>query len=240
MPNATGTTTVTPFELTLADGSVVKAENQDEALKTLAKMKVDTASALKQERDQSEQLRQQNAMLQAQLAAANPPTPRAKDSGFDNDHYWALYNSDPMEAQNYLDAHRFGIDDPKQVPLVFNQMRQEVSSMQQQAIAAEFYQQHIDDFPREQGAIKAVSQRFQALIGQGFPANAATLDFGYQQLIGEGAVKPNEAQTQHDTSPNPALSGAGAPQQADSELQRFEKMGTAEQEAYLRSKGMMV
>jgi len=57
-PGATG------FEFKLADGSVVKAENIEEAFKTVAKMKEDTAAALKSERAEREQLEAELAELE--------------------------------------------------------------------------------------------------------------------------------------------------------------------------------
>lgn len=242
------TATPTPYELTLADGSVIKAANQDEAIKVMAKMKVDTANALREQREKAEQLQQQNASLTAQINAAPKPQPaKPQDkNGFDNDRYWTLLNTEPMEAQNYLDAHRFGIEDPKLVPQQFNQMRQEVSEMRQQTIAAQFYQHHAEDFPPEPQAVRSVSQRFQELVGQGFPANALTLDYGYKQLVEEGTIKPLEKKptatttttTENTESANPALTGAGGAPPADSELDKFAQMNATEMEAYLRSKGM--
>ncbi len=246
-PTGATTTTPTPYELTLADGTVIKAANQDEAIKVMAKMKVDTANALREAKENAEQLRQQNANLTAQINAAPKPQPAKpqEKNGFDNDRYWTLLNSDPMEAQNYLDAHRFGIEDPKQVPQQFAQMRQEVSEMRQQAIAAQFYQHRAEEFPAEPQAVRSVSQRFQELVNQGFPANALTLDFGYTQLVNEGAIKPLEKKpaatgttAEPEQQPNPALTGAGGTPPADSELDKFSKMNSTEMEAWLRDKGM--
>ena len=110
--------TTTGFEFKLADGSVVKAENIEEAFKTIVKMKEDTAAALKAEREQREQLGAQVSGLQTELRQKTAP--RVDNNEFNRDAYYKLVGEDPIMAQNYLDAYRFGVPDPAQVPQYFS------------------------------------------------------------------------------------------------------------------------
>src|SRR5258708_39696527 len=100
----------TPFEVKLADGSVVKAADMAEGFKTLAKMKEDTSAALKEEREQRAQMQVRLDAMSAEIAASKVPP--HKDGDFNRDHYYKLVGEDPVMAQNYIDAYRFGIADP--------------------------------------------------------------------------------------------------------------------------------
>ena len=103
-------TVPTGIELKLADGSVIKAENVEEALKIAAKMKEDTSAALKEEKQQREQLQARLDAIEAQAREAAKPKPI--EGQFNNDRYFKLLNEDPVAAANYIDSHRFGIADP--------------------------------------------------------------------------------------------------------------------------------
>ncbi len=61
----------TPIEIKLGDGSVIKADSVEDALKMAVKMKEDTSSALKEERAARERIEQEQQRLTAQFAETN-------------------------------------------------------------------------------------------------------------------------------------------------------------------------
>jgi len=233
-PGATG------FEFKLADGSVVKAENIEEAFKTVAKMKEDTAAALKSERAEREQLAAQINSLQAEVAKRNAPP--VDNNNFNRDTYYKLVGEDPIMAQNYLDAYRFGVPDPAQVPQYFQEMSQTVTNLQQQTLAATFVSMHPDFPPNGENAEK-LTQEVIKLRQEGHPVNMNTMELAWRNCVANETIKPIEAQEEEEES-NPSLGGTGATG-VDAESNRIEqdvisgKMSMTDFEKYLRSKGMM-
>lgn len=231
----------TGFEFKLADGSVVKAENIEEAFKTIVKMKEDTAAALKGEREQREQLAAQVSGLRTELQQKTAPP--ADTSGFQRDTYYKLVGEDPIMAQNYLDAFRFGVPDPAQVPQYFQEMSQTVTNLQQQTLAATFINVH-PDFPAgDVVAADTLTKEVIRLRTEGHPVNMGTMDLAWRNCIAAESIKPvEEKEEQEDT--NPSLGGDGSAG-ADAEAQRIEadvasgKMSMVDFEKYLRSKGML-
>jgi hypothetical protein len=231
-----------PFEVTLADGSVVKAPNAEEAFKIVAKMKEDTSSALKEERTKREALEAQYTGLAGQveqLRQQNAPKPSG-NGGYDPQTYWKLANEDPMKAQNYLDSYRFGIQNPDDVPKTFQQMQEQVQRMHGDNLGLQFIQRHFEDFPATPENAKFLADRVKDLQAQGHPVNVDTLDLAYSKLIEEGKIKPMEKQRAADDQPNPSLSGSGQADIPEAELAKAEEMTTADLEKYLKSKGMIV
>lgn len=233
-------TTAPGFEFKLADGSVVKAENVEEAFKTVAKMKEDTAAALKSEREQREQLQAQMMSLQAQIEAQR--TPPRDDGSFNRDHYYKLIGEDPMMAQNYLDAHRFGLPDPSQVPNYFQGMHTTLTNLEQQTLAAQFISTHAD-FPANNDNAQILTKEVVRLRELGHPVDMSTLDTAWRNVVSAELIKPVEVADEPE-EPNPSLRGTGEAGQVDSESLRIEedvnsgKMSMADFEKYLRSKGL--
>lgn len=223
------------IELTLKDGSVIKASSWEEAVKTAAKMKEDTAEALKQERAEREALRQQLEAMQSQIAQAQQP--KAEPGSFDKSKYFELLNNDPLMAQNYVDAYRFGLGDPSQVPAYFSNMANSISVVEGQMLAGQFLQRH-DDFPQDPESARAVREQFQTLQRQGYPQTVETMDMAYQQLVTAGRIKPIEQPDEQPDMPNPSLSGSGSVIN-DTELAKAESMSNEELEKLLRSKGLL-
>jgi hypothetical protein len=236
-----GGTPTTPFEFKLADGSVVKAENIEEAFKTVAKMKEDTSAALRTEREQREGLQQQMEALRAEVAQRTAP-PRVSNGGFDRDHYYKLVGDDPMMAQNYLDAHRFGIQDPTQVPQYFQGLQSTVSNLEQQTLAATFINTH-PDFPANNDNAKILTQEVIRLREAGHPIGMDTLDLAWRNCQSAETIKPVEPPDERD-EPNPSMGGGGS-SSMDAEASRIEadvisgKMSMGDFEKYLQSKGML-
>lgn len=230
----------TPFEFKLADGSVVKAENVEEAFKTVAKMKEDTSAALKAEREQREQMQTQLTALQQEMQAKNAP--RHEEGTFNRDHYYKLVGDDPMMAQNYLDAHRFGISDPAQVPQYFQGLQRTVSDLEQSTLAASFVNSH-PDFPAGNENAQILTKEVVRLREAGHPVNMDTLDLAWRNCVSAEQIKPVE-QADEAEEANPSLGGGGAGT-LDAEATRIEadvmsgKMSMGDFEKYLRSKNMI-
>lgn len=228
------------FEMTLADGSVVKAENVEEAVKIVAKMKTDTSAALKEERTKREELETRLNALQTEVSRATPP--RREEGSFDKDHYYRLVGEDPVMAQNYIDAHRFGIQDPSQVPQYFQGLQNTVNTLEQQTLAASFINSHAD-FPANNESAETLTKEVLRLRSIGHPVNMDTLDIAYRNCVSAELIKPIE-QRQDDEEVNPSLGGGGGAAM-DAEASRVEqdvmsgKMSMADFEKYLRSKNMI-
>jgi len=228
----------TGFEYKLADGTVVKAENIEEAFKTVAKMKEDTAAALRAERESREQMQGQIDQMRADLQRqAHPP-----DTGkFDRNHYYQLVGEDPIAAQNYLDAWRFGIPDPQQVPEYFGRMSNTVTQLEQQTLAANFINLH-PDFPATGENAQILTKEVMRLREAGHPVNMDTLDLAWRNCQSNDTIQPME-EPEKEEQPNPSLGGGGSAS-LDAETIRVGedamsgKMSMADFEKFLNSKGM--
>lgn len=227
------------IDLKLKDGTVVKADTPEEALKTLAKMYEDTKDWAKGKLDEShqemetikaEQLRLSQQVLQN--------THKDNGNGFDKDRYYQLLNQDPVMAANYVDAQRFGIQEPSQVPSHFQRMDERITAYEGQMLAGQFLQQHAEDFPQSAEAAKDLRGQMEYLTKQGHPATIDTLNMAYDQLIGSGKIKPLEKHEQERDEPNPSPGGSGA-NIPEAELAKAENMSDADLEKYLRQKGVL-
>ena len=223
----------TGIELKLENGNVIKAENAEEALKVAAKMIEDNSRAYRETKSSLDSVQSQMQSLQQQIEQQRKP---ADMNAFQKDEYYKLLNDDPIEAQNYLDAHRFGISNPSQVPQRFNEMYEKISVLDGQTLAASFTNNH-PEFPSDPEAAKALTDRIKVLQLQGHPTDMHTMDIAWNQLVNEGTVKPIETQQQQDELP-PSPGGTGAVI-SDSDLQKIDTMDTKQLEAYLKSKGML-
>lgn len=228
------------FEFKLADGSVVKAENIEEAFKTVAKMKEDTAAALKTEREQREGMQSRLDALQQEIQQRTAPP--VDHNAFNRDTYYKLVGEDPLMAQNYLDAFRFGISDPSQVPSYFQEMSATVTNLQQQTLAATFVNMH-PDFPPSNETADILTKEVIKLRQEGHPVNMNTMDLAWRNCVANETIKPIEAAEEtEETNPSPGGGGAGV---LDAEATRIEadvasgKMSMGDFEKYLRSKGML-
>lgn len=228
------------FEYKLADGTVVKADNIDEAFKTVAKMKEDTAAALRESRQSREELQQQINQLQTEVSKRNQPA--ADPTQFNRDYYYRLVGEDPVMAANYVDSFRYGIPDPQQVPGYFQNAFQTLSKMEQDYLAASFVNVH-PDFPANQDNANTLTKEAIRLMTEGHPMNMDTLEIAWQNCVNTERIKPIEVPEEREEV-NPAPGGGGAGVQ-DAEVSRIEedvvsgKMSMADFEKYLRSKGAM-
>ena len=222
------------IELKLENGNVIKAENAEEALKVAAKMIEDNSKAYRETKASLDTMQNQFQSLQQQVEQQRRPP--ADDSKFNKDEYYKRLNDDPLDAQNYLDAFRFGISTPEDVPRRFTEMYEKISVLDGQTLAASFTNSH-PEFPSDAESAKALTDRIKVLQIQGHPTDMHTMDIAWSQLVGEGKVKPLEAQPENEELP-PSPGGTGAVI-SQSELQKVEQMDTKSLEAYLKSKGML-
>lgn len=230
--------TATGIELKLADGSVIKAGSAEEALKIAVKMVEDNKEYARGLKANSEALEQRMAAIESKAAEAARPKPI--EGQFNKDEYYKRLNEDPISAQNYLDSYRFGIPDPNAVPGTFQQMQRDISVTRQEAMAAQFMQQHAKDFPQTAESAKDLRSRFEAYLADGYPATIETLNLAYGRAISEGTIKPlEEKEPEPDVQPNPSLNGGGAAAIDASEMQKVEAMSDSELEAYMKSKGLI-
>lgn len=230
--------TQSQIELQLKTGEVIKAPSYEEALKIAVKMVEDNKEYARGLKDKSEALEQRMAAIEAKAAADARPKP--VEGQFNKDEYYKRLNDDPISAQNYLDSYRFGIPDPNAVPTTFQQMQRDISVTRQEAMAAQFVQQHAKDFPQTPEAARDLRTRFEAYLADGYPATIETLNLAYGRAVSEGTIKPlEEKEQEREEPPNPNLSGGGAAGITDSEMAKIDQMSDAELEKYMKSKGLI-
>lgn len=230
-----------PIELTLGDGTVVKAANIEEGFKVLAKMKEDTAAALREAKAQATQFQSERDQYAQQLETTRQERERATISsgGYSKEQYYKLLNEDPMVAADYLDAYRYDLPQ-EQVRQTFIGVRERVDQLVYQSVTGSFLAQHAEDYPQgDPIAAKALVGRMQQLVTNGLPVNVDTMNYAYTQLVGDGTIKPMEAVKDETPDAPPSLSGPGNVL-SDSEAVKAEQMNDKELAALLRSKGMLV
>ena len=223
-----------PIELTLGDGTVVKGASLEDAFNNLKKIAEDRGSSYRSAKEEAERYEREARQRETELEEFRRPKP--KDGEFDNQKYYKLLNEDPIAAQNYMDAYRFGTPDPVQA---FSDMRQKVESMHGQALAASFQAMH-PEFPAGRDAAKVMRERVETLTSDGYPFAIDTLELAYNQLVKEEKIKP-ATNSEPEVTPNPSLSaGSGAVTQdaVTAELDKIAQMDDRQLEAYLKSKGM--
>lgn len=224
----------TGINLSLSDGTVVKADNPEEALKTLAKMYEDTKSWAKTKIEESAQ--QIEAVRAEQERLAQQMQPKVPTNGFDKDRYYRLLNEDPVLANDYWFEHRFGRK-PDEVAANFDAMDQRLSVFEGQTLAGQFLQQHGEDFPQTPEAAKELRTHMEDLTARGYPATLDTMNMAYNHAVMSGKIKPLEKQQQQeDFPPTPGGSGSVI---SDSEIAKAENMSDADLEKFLRAKGAL-
>jgi hypothetical protein len=169
-----------PGEFKLGDGTVVKAANWEEAFNKVAEMKSNTAAALRDREAQIETLRAASTQQTTQQTTQQVTT------GFDQKTYWELMNSDVIAAQNYLDSYRLGVDNPANVPLLFNEMRN-VSTFSADNFEIQSFMQKNPDFP---GTDEAADYLINRLAARNAPLTADGLEYEYLKGVRDGVIEP--------------------------------------------------
>lgn len=168
-----------PGEYKLGDGTVVKAKTWEEAFQAVATMKTNTAAAL---RDREEQIRQ----LQETKHQVIPNNTTTTATAFDQKRYWELMNDDVIAGQNYLDSFRLGVDNPNNVPLLFNEMRN-VSVYSADNMEIQSFMQRNPDFP---GTDEAADMLINRLAARNAPLTADGLEYEYLKGVRDGEIEP--------------------------------------------------
>jgi len=225
----------------------LSAPNIEEAFEHLKKMKEDTVSFAREQKQKAEELAQENARLRqqqedwerAQQREAELAAQAQQPASFDSARYYELLNDDPIAAQNYVDQWRFGVPDPVGV---FNAMVQEVSKQRLQIdsrvgadVATAFIATH-PAWPHTAEAARAMCERMEQLQAQSFPFNVSTADYAYRQLVSEGAIKPLNLEPEEPIEAPPSLSGGGG---GSLSLPDPDSMSDRDLETLLRSRGML-
>jgi len=210
----TPTTAVNPSEainLTLANGSVVKGQNLQEAFDNLRSMYEHTQGWAREQKLKAEEASAEAERLrqeQAERQAVERPQPTG---GYSPEEYYQLLNTDPIAAQNYLDQQRFGSSDPVGE---LNYLRNKVDGLDYVVntklgfmASRNFLDRHAD-FPQDTRSVEALQARAVGLIraDQYGSDIGDTLDMAYEQLIAEGVITPSRDDT---VAFNPALTGSG-------------------------------
>jgi len=225
----------TGIELKLANGNVIKAENAEEALKVAAKMIEDNSAAYRETKAQYDTLQSQFQTQQQQIDSLKPKEPA--NGNFNNDHYFKLLHEDPVSAANYLDASRFGIQNPGDVPSHFAGMYQKISALDGQTLATGFVNAH-PEFPQDAMSSQALTQRVQDLNRAGHPVALDTMELAFSQLVREERIKPMDMDKDDREDLPPSLGGTNSAM-SSAEVTKAENMTNKELEAFLKSKGML-
>lgn len=220
-----------PVELTLGDGTVVKGANMEEAFNNLRKITEDRGNSYRTAKEEAERYRQEAQTYGAELEQFKAP--KVKDGEFDKNHYYKLLNEDPIQADVYLDKHKYGVEDPVQR---FNEVATKTDELYQQYLTAAFWQRH-QDFPGGSEAAQKMTERVAELTRSGIPLTHDTMDLAYQRLVSEGTIKPAKVEPEQTERPNPSLGGGASPENVldDDKLMR---MSEEEFRAYARKQGL--
>lgn len=239
----------TPIEIKLGDGTVVKANDMEEAFRTVAKMKEDTAAALAEARAEAIRYKTESeataGRLQELERAREVKQPIATGNGkmsAEQHQRWQQYyaDGDPVGAANYVDSIRFGIPSPDAVPGAFIGMSNQVTDLTKMNVAATFMAENYDVYDQTPANNRILNQELDKLYSQGFPYNAQTAKFAFDECVRRGVMKEKEIETQrNEPEPNPTLGGPGSAGGLTQEEQKYESMTTAQLEALVRSKGMI-
>lgn len=216
-----------PVEVTLDDGTVVKAANYQEAFQVVSKMKVDTAVAL---RDREQQIRDLQATQQQQVQQTQQPV----KTGFDQKHYWELAGQSVMDAQNYLDQHRFGLNSPEEVPQVFQSMHNTSVKTGDDFEVKAFISRN-PDWPATDAASQYMMDKLKE---EKRPLTSENLEYIYLRGVRDGAIEPL-AQEQTGTFIPPTLGGS-SPEASGKmgSLQDFASLSADQQQEVLKKAGM--
>ena len=229
-----------PLEIKLEDGSIYKGASKDEVITALGKAKVDTAKAM---RDREEQVRRLEGQLEQYRTAAKPAESAAPV--LDTAKYYALWERDPLLAQNYLDSVRFGVADPAQVPARFNRMHDLTEDYHDKLQMATFYQRCPEYLPSNDNA-DLILARLQT---EGRDLSAENLESAFRGLVRDGKITPAAPATAGGASPAPApgqsnapppsLPGAGGGGGTLPTSESFENLSTEDMEKALRSANIL-
>lgn len=218
------------IELNLAGGQVFKG-TQEEVLKKLADAQNNATITLAQRKQEIEDLR-------TQIAAKSAPVSEGT-TGYDRNEYYRLWEKDPVEAQNYLDGHRFSMA-PGQVVSAITSTYEIGQKVNDQMEVARFLST-AEDFP---GGPEASEKLLRHLDTSGRTVTSENLFLSYHELKQAGHIQATDANitaTQARNMPPPSLNGSGGGSSAaDIDMARqAEALTTDQLEAALRKHGFL-
>lgn len=229
----TGTNGQFPGEFKLGDGTVVKAANWEEAFSKVAEMKVNTAAAL---RDREEQIRQKEQLLADSRHAPEPGkngTVASPGDKFDQKHYWELMNNDPQQAQDYMDAFRFGVR-PDQVRPLFGEIYS-VSQHSADNFEIQSFMQRNPDYP---GTDEASDFLLKTLVNENRSLTADNLEYAYLRSVRDGTIEPLGDETQRPFVP-PNLQGSSLSQSDSNILEQIKNLPDDKLDEYYKRLGLI-
>ena len=217
-----------PGEFTLGDGTVVKATSYEEAFQKVSDMKSNTSAAL---RDREEQIRQLQSQLE-QRQTTPPPLPDTT-TGFDQKHYWELMNVDPIKADYYKDAFKFGIQ-PEQVQGLYQEVFNTTQYSADKKEVEDFMQAN-PDFP---GTKDATEKIWDIMGKEGFPITGRNLEYVYLRAVRDGEIEPLQEEAPQAWVP-PNLQGGGSQQARQNMLDPFADTPDNKLDEMARKLGLM-
>ena len=223
------------IEIKLDNGMVIKGDNAEEVLKNAAKIIEDNSKAYRDTKASLDELQGRFDTFQQQQVQVRREE-ATNGNGFNKDRYYQLLHDDPLLAANYLDAARFQLDRPEDVPAAFQGMQNKISQFDAQILAAGFANSH-PDFPDDATTARELTGRVKQLQSEGYPTTVNTMHMAWEQLKGEGRVKPLVQEEQVQEELPPSLGGSGS-SMSPAEMAKADNMSDAELFKYLQSKGM--
>jgi hypothetical protein len=150
---------------------------------------------------------------------------------FDREHYFYLLGIDPREAATYVDAFRYGTDDP--VGLISGVVNKTYEQRQLDVTNA-FLNDH-PDFPVGQEAAAAMAEKVRELTAAGMPYNETLMDYAYWKLQSEGVIEPKRRESRRSAEP---ATGEPTEVQLQEEAKAAEQMSDDDLQKLLEDKGM--
>jgi len=184
------------IEIKLDNGMVIKGDNAEEALKNAAKIIEDNSKAYRDTKASLDELQGRFDTFQQQQVQVRREE-ATNGNGFNKDRYYQLLHDDPLLAANYLDAARFQLDRPEDVPAAFQGMQNKISQFDAQILAAGFANSH-PDFPDDATTARELTGRVKQLQSEGYPTTVNTMHMAGRAGAGRVAAVSWRVRQQHE------------------------------------------
>lgn len=216
------------FTFKASDGTVYTADSQEALFAKVTSALENTKSAVKDRERQIFELRRPSEV--------KPVETKPEGKSFDKDEYYRLMESDPMQAQKYMDRHRFGIENPEEL---FAAMTQTQRQQQIQNETMRFYAQ-VPGYAKVE--TPELNQLLLArLTDNGRPFTAENFKLSYYELKEEGLIPSPTAAEPAKTRPKAPPAGAsGAGSDVPNNEPDWSTMSRAEMAAEMRKRGLQV
>lgn len=196
------------YAIQLPTGQIYKGASPEAAYAQLYEAQVNASRHIQQVNAEVERLRAGLAAVTGRPVEVTPGQPgQPATISWDVNLYRELEKQDPLLAQDYLDACRFGFNDINAVRPAFQSMQQTTSKMNL-AWETNNFKAMAPDFPQTKEAIDLI---LKELNGRGLPYTAANLKLVHDSLVRSHAVDPNTGYAPLPANALPQLV-AGQPQ----------------------------